>query len=87
MISVWVEPAEKSKALSAKLGLTFPLGCDTSLDVIRAYGVEDAENGIAWPAIFIIAPDGTVRWRSLTENYTVRPAAQVVLEALDAAKL
>jgi len=50
--------------------------------VIRAYGVEDAENGIAWPSIFIVGRDGRVKWRSLAETYPVRPAPEVVLEAL-----
>jgi alkyl hydroperoxide reductase subunit AhpC len=54
--------------------------------VIRAYGVEDAENEIAWPAIFIVGRDGKVRWRSLAETYPVRPAAEVVLDALRSAR-
>jgi len=45
--------------------------------------VEDEESGIAWPAIFIVGRNGMVRWRSLAEVYQVRPAAEVVLEALD----
>jgi len=44
--------------------------------------VEDPENQIAWPAIFVVARDGKVRWRSLAEVYKVRPAVEVVLEAL-----
>lgn len=52
------------------------------LKVVRAYGVDDEDNGIAWPAIFIVGTDGRVKWRSLAETYTVRPAAEIVLEAL-----
>ncbi len=52
------------------------------LRVIRAYGVEDAENRIAWPVIFIVGKDGHVKWRSLAETYPVRPAPEIVLEAL-----
>jgi hypothetical protein len=52
------------------------------LKTIRAYRVEDAENRIAWPAIFIVGTDGYVRWRSLAETFRVRPASEVVLEAL-----
>lgn len=54
--------------------------------MIRAYGVEDAENELAWPAIFIVGRDGKVQWRSLAETYPVRPAAQVVLDALRTVK-
>jgi hypothetical protein len=48
--------------------------------------VEDQENGIAWPAIFIVGRDGNVRWRSLAETYKERPTSEVVLRALDHAK-
>ncbi len=52
------------------------------LGVIRAYGVEDAENGVAWPVIFVVGRDRRVKWRSLAETYPVRPAPEIVLEAL-----
>jgi len=80
-----VDPLERSKALAEKLGVTFPLLSDRKREAIRAYGVEDQENGIAWPAIFIVGRDGNVRWRSLAETFKVRPTSEVVLEALDAA--
>jgi peroxiredoxin len=67
------------------VSVRFPLLSDPKREVIRAYGVEDQENGIAWPAIFIVGRDGKVRWRSLAETFKVRPTSEVVLEALDAA--
>jgi peroxiredoxin len=69
--------------LAERLGITFPLLSDEKLSAVRAYGVEDAENGIAWPAIFIVERDGLIAWRSLAETYRERPASKVVLEALD----
>jgi len=80
-----VDPPDRSKALAEKLGVKFPLLSDRKREVICAYGVEDQENGIAWPAIFIVGRDGKVRWRSLAETFKVRPTSEVVLEALDAA--
>jgi peroxiredoxin len=77
-----VDGPERSKALAERLGVRFPLLSDADLKAIRAYGVEDAENGVAWPAIFIVGADGRVRWRTLVETFRVRPAAEVVLEAL-----
>ena len=50
----------------------------------RAYGVEDAENSVAWPAIFVIAPDGKIAWRSLAQTYKVRAGVDEILKALDA---
>ncbi len=69
--------------MANELGIVFPILSDPDLSVIRRYGVEDEQNGIAWPAIFIVDRDGRVAWRSLTAIYKVRPASDVVLQALD----
>jgi peroxiredoxin len=82
LVAISVDSPVESRALAERLGLSFPLLSDPDLKAIRAYGVEDAENGIAWPAIFIVGADGRIRWRSLAETYTVRPASAVLLEAL-----
>ncbi|MBT2501454.1 peroxiredoxin [Curtobacterium sp. ISL-83] len=42
--------------------LTFPLLSDTSGDVIRAYGVQAPGIGLR-RSVFVIGPDGVVRWR------------------------
>jgi len=86
VVAISVDPPEKTRELATKQGLTFPLLSDPSLGAIRAYGVEDVENGIAWPAIFIVSREGTIRWRSLVETFTVRPTSDVVLDALGTAE-
>ena len=78
-----MDSPDRSKALAEKLGIKYPLLSDPKRDVIRSYGVEDQENGISWPAIFIVGRDGTVRWRSLAETFKERPTSEVVLQALD----
>ncbi len=83
LVAVSVDSPERSNALARKLGLTFPLLSDPSREAILAYGVEDVENGIAWPSIFLVGSKGTVLWRSLAETYSKRPAAAVVLDAVD----
>ncbi len=45
--------------------------------------MEDAENGIAWPALFLIASDGRIAWRSLAQTYQVRAGPEEILRALD----
>jgi peroxiredoxin len=82
LVAISVDELEKSDQLVAKLGITFPLLSDGDRSTVRSYGVEDAENGIAWPAIFIVAQDGTIRWRSLADTYKERPTSEVILEAL-----
>lgn len=46
-----MDPPELSHALAERLGVTFPLLSDEDLSAIRAYGVEDAENGVAWRSL------------------------------------
>jgi peroxiredoxin len=83
---VAVDPPDLAGPLVTKLGLTFPVLCDADLATIKRYGVLDAENGIAWPAVFVVGKDGKVVWRSLTDNYKVRPSSEEVLRAIPAAK-
>ena len=78
-----VDPPPTSAELAGKLGLTFPLLADEKRETVRAYGVEDGENGVAWPALFVIAPDGRIAWRSLSETYKERAAPAEILRALD----
>ena len=81
-----VDPPERARELARRLGLGYPLLADPERQVIRAFAVEDAENGVAWPAIFLLDADRKVLWRSLAESYKVRPASALVLEALDASR-
>ena len=82
-MAVSVDDLEQSRALVERLGLSFPLGLDEDRTLTKAFGVYDPANDIAWPALFLIGPDGVVRWRSLAETYTVRPASQMILDAAD----
>lgn len=62
--------------------MTFPLLSDEGRATIRAFGVEDAENGISWPAIFIVDKNRKIVWRSLAQTYKVRAMAGQILDAL-----
>jgi len=72
----------RDAALAGKLGLDFPLIADPDRTLIRGFGVEDQENEIAWPAIYVIGRDGKVAWRWLATSYKERPTADQLLEAL-----
>jgi peroxiredoxin len=72
-----------SARLVAGRQLAFPILSDPARDVIRGFGVEDGENEIAWPAIFIVEADaaGTPRvvWRWGADIYKERiPSAEVL---------
>jgi peroxiredoxin len=74
-----VDPPERSRALAAQLGLSFPLLCDPGREVVKAYGLfnEKEKGGIAYPATLVLDLDRTVRFRSLD-----RTAARVDLNGL-----
>jgi peroxiredoxin len=84
VVAISTDPVAKSKALAADLGLTFPLLSDPQLAVIRAYGVADEDNGIAWPAEVIVDPHGAVAWRATAQAVGTRPTVNDVLRAFDA---
>ena len=52
----------------------------------RAYGIDDPENEIAWPAVFVIDRSGVVRLSALADSVRVRPSPQTLLDALDHAR-
>ncbi|MBI4511628.1 MAG: peroxiredoxin family protein [Deltaproteobacteria bacterium] len=83
VVAISVDPPDVTKKLAGDLGLAFPVLSDPQLSVIRAYGVEDGEKGIAWPSIFVIDGNGRIAWRSLAETYKVRPVPVLILEALE----
>ena len=87
VIAVSVDTIEESERLASGLGLEFPLLSDVERKAITAWGVvhdggKPGGGAIARPAIFLVEPDGTISWRSVTENYRVRVWPENVLEAL-----
>ncbi len=83
VMAISVDPTEKSRALAADKKLEFPLLSDPDLATIRAYGVADESNGIAWPSEFLVDQDGRIRWRATAQAVSTRPSAADVLRAFD----
>lgn len=81
-----MDSAEKSEKLINDLRLSYPVLSDPGREVIRMYGVEDAENEISWPVIFIVDTQGKVRWRGPLETFKKRPPPDEVLAQLDKLK-
>tara|TARA_R110002096_G_scaffold123315_21_gene266931 strand:- start:1338 stop:1661 length:324 start_codon:yes stop_codon:yes gene_type:complete len=73
------------------MGFTFPLLADPELKVIDAFGLRHVAGyptgeDIARPAIIIIDESGVIVEKMLTENWRVRPTAELIFEKLDALK-
>jgi peroxiredoxin len=85
---VSVDTSEDSARLAEGLGLEFPLLSDVEREAVRAWGVAHEEGlpgqVIARPASFLVERDGTISWRSLTDNWRVRLRPEELLEALGA---
>lgn len=64
VLAVSADDLDAHRQFDARLGgLPFPLLADPNLRVARLYGVADEEYKRAQRAVFVIAPDGTVRQR------------------------
>jgi peroxiredoxin len=86
--AVVVDTPAENATLARDVGLTYPLLSDPTLTTIDAYGLRHAGAGpdgrdVAHSASVLIDADGTVVWRSVTDNVRRRPTPATVLAALD----
>lgn len=79
VIALSVDPPERSTWVRDHLQLPFLLLCDPNREVVEAWGLLNTREhgGIAFPAVFVIDRDRTVRYRSLD-----RTASRVNAEAV-----
>ena len=89
VLAVSVDGPEPSRALIDSEDLRFRLLSDTSLDVVRRYGLLHAGGGpggadIAVPALFLVRPDGRIAWRHVARRAQDRADPQEILAAIAA---
>lgn len=77
-----MDKPEKSRELSEKLKLPFPILSDVDHKVIDAYDLYNQEGKISKPATYVIDSKGIVRWVFFDENYKIRPLDDVIIEQL-----
>ena len=72
LVALSVDAPERSEGIRRELGLSFPILCDTSRAVVRAWDLYNPGEmgGIAVPAVFVIGPDLRVRYRSIDTTRT-----------------
>ena len=65
-------------------GLRFPLAADYTKETARAYGVLDESSGVAQRGLFIIDPDGVLKYAVVTDDNVGRSVDETirVLQAL-----
>jgi alkyl hydroperoxide reductase subunit AhpC len=82
----WINTSRDENGLGK---LNFPLGGDTAHQVSRAYHVLNEEEGIASRGLFIIDPEGIVRYQVVTDDNVGRSVDETirVLQALQSGGL
>ena len=80
LVAVSVDAPEKSEAVRQQLQLPFPILSDSERRIVQEWGTynPNEKGGIAKPAVFILAPDRTVRFVSVDGVSARVPAADVV---------
>jgi lipoyl-dependent peroxiredoxin subunit C len=70
-------------------GMKYPMLADTSHELSRSFGVLDDKKGIAYRGVFLIDPQGVVRWMAVHDLGVGRSVDEVlrVLDALQTDKL
>jgi peroxiredoxin len=86
---VVVDDPATNADLARTADLHYPILADPDLHAIDAYGLRHAGAGpdgrdVAHSASVLIDGAGIVRWKSVTENFRVRPTPAGVLAAIDA---
>jgi peroxiredoxin len=78
-----VDPPQQSARVGRQYGLPFPILCDTQKEVVRAWGLFNAEErgGIAVPAIVLIGRDRRFRL-IMVEGVATRVRAADLLRVL-----
>lgn len=98
-VDLWAiskDPPATSREFAASIAsdgrgkVAFPLLSDPGHKVIDAYGLQDPrysrlrQEGIPYPAVYVIDKAGRVTWARIDKDYTQRPPDSEIRAALDA---
>ena len=92
VIGISVNDPFSNKAFAEKNRLTFPVLSDHKRQAIKAYGVETPNFGgldgytVAKRSIFIVNPNGTVKYVWTTDNPTIEPNYKEIETTLEKIK-
>ena len=88
MLAISVDPPNRAAQVVEKNHLPFPVLCDESREVTRAFGVVHEHGGpaskdVPLPAMFLLGTDGVVRWQRVATMAQDRPDPNEVLKIID----
>lgn len=86
VVAISVDKPEKSRELSDKLKLPFPILSDVDHKVIDAYDLYNPDGKISRPATYVLDTKSVVRWAFFEDDYKIRPLVEVILEELKKVK-
>jgi peroxiredoxin len=78
-----VDPPSNNARMVGKLLLPFPLLSDPEGELARLYGLWNAEEGVAVPAVIIVDQSGEVRYLYSGRDFADRPGDEEVFATLD----
>ena len=89
IFGISVESDRAHRAYGEHLRLDFPLLSDFNRVVVQKYGIaydeanaRDGKWGMSKRSVFVIAPDGTIRYKWVTEDAAIAPSVEQVLDCL-----
>ena len=84
-----VESDRAHTAFAKSLGLEFPLLSDFLRKVVQEFGMAYTEDapfrgfyGMSRRSVYVLDPEGTIRWMWITDDPLVPPDVEEVLDAL-----
>ncbi len=80
VVAISVDAPDKSESVRRDLNLPFPILSDSQRHVVREWDIYNPreKGGIAKPAVFILAPDRTVRFASVDQVASRVPASEIL---------
>lgn len=89
VVGVAVTATFSQQAFATSLALEFPLLSDWEREVCAAYGVRydvwKGHSGLAKRSIFVIGPDGIIRYVWMTDDALVLPDLDQVVKSVETA--
>ncbi len=86
LVAISADEPEESADFARRTGIDFPLLSDPDLTIATAFGVANANEDTAVPAVFVLDRQGVIRWSDVGQNLADRVTPSRMLEEALAVK-